>query len=346
MHTSRSYACALALLFTCASPAYAQRAGEDAAAAADDAFGTSVGNESIGLYNPYDARGFSPARAGNVRIEGLYFDQQVELNNRVSGGNTVRVGISAQAYPFPAPTGIADFSLRLPGDKPLTSVFLGYGVYNTVDAEVDSQIPLVKDKLSLGVGARLTRYDNDVDADNTGFDAGVVARWQAFENTEVIGFWGREGGDCCIQQPVIFTGGAFLPPRIKLRYFWGQDWTKEIYTNENEGILFRTTAVDDWIIRAGVFRSIGWNDHNFGDLVSNVQPNGIGDHTIFAQPRQSFGSYSGEARATRVLTTGQVRHTFNVNVRARDVQRYFGGADVRTFGQAAIGIKTPLVEPV
>ena len=342
----RSYVCALALLFAGAGEAYAQRAGDNAAAAADDAFGTSVGNESIGLYNPYDARGFSPARAGNVRIEGLYFDQQVELNNRISSGNTVRVGISAQAYPFPAPTGIADFSLRLPGDKPLTSVFLGYGVYNTVTAEVDSQIPVATDKLRIGVGGRLTRYDNDVDADNTGWDAGLIGRWQASDTTEVIGFWGREGGDCCIQQPIVFTGGAFLPPRIRLRYFWGQDWTKEIYVNENEGTLLRTTAIEDWVIRAGVFRSIGWNDHNFGDFVTNVQPNGVGDHTIVAQPRQSFGSYSGEVRATRVLTDGTIRHTLNFNARARDVQRYFGGADVRTFGQATIGVKTPLVEPV
>lgn len=80
-----------------------------------------------------------------MRIEGLYFDQQAELNNRVSRGNTVRVGISAQAYPFPAPTGIADFSLRLPGDKPLTSVFLGLGVFSTAIAEVDTQIPLVQE---------------------------------------------------------------------------------------------------------------------------------------------------------------------------------------------------------
>ncbi len=348
--SSRSYACAFALLFAAAQDSYfnrafAQRAGDNAAAAADDAFGTSVGNESIGLYNPYDARGFSPANAGNVRIQGLYFDQQVELNNRISSGNTVRVGISAQAYPFPAPTGIADFSLRLPGDKPITSVFLGYGVYNTLDAEVDSQIPVAAN-FSLGVGGRISRYDNDVKALNTGWDAGLIGRWQANDTTEVIGFWGRESGDCCVQQPIVFTGGAFLPPRIKLRTFWGQDWTKEIFVNENEGALLRTSAVDDWVIRAGVFRSIGWNDHNFGDFVTNVQANGIGDHTIVAQPRQSFGSYSGEVRATRVLTDGNVRHTLNFNVRARDVQRYFGGADVRTFGTAAIGVKTPLVQPV
>ena len=97
--------------------AAAQRVADNAVKAADDAFGTTVGNEQTGLYNPYEARGFSPVEAGNVRIEGLYFDQQVQLNSHVGRGNTVRVGISAQSYAFPAPTGVADFSLRLPGDK-------------------------------------------------------------------------------------------------------------------------------------------------------------------------------------------------------------------------------------
>ncbi|MHB1205636.1 MAG: TonB-dependent receptor [Rhodospirillaceae bacterium] len=346
MHTGRSTACALALLFSSTAESYAQRAGDNAAAAADDAFGTTVGNESIGLYGAYDARGFSPARAGNVRIEGLYFDQQVELNNRVSSGNTVRVGISAQSYAFPAPTGIADFSLRLPGDKLITSTFLGFGAYNTFIAEVDSQIPVVKDKLSVGVGFSGSRYDNDVNAKNAAWNAGALARWQAAESTEVTAFWGREEGNCCRQQPVVFTGGAFLPPDIPLRHYWGQDWTREVYLNENFGALVRTTAWDDWTLRAGVFRSIGTNDHNFGDFISNVQSNGVGDHVIVAQPRQSFGSYSGEMRATRVFTDGSFRHTLNFALRGRDVQRFFGGADVRSFGQATIGVRAPVVQPV
>jgi iron complex outermembrane receptor protein len=44
--------------------------------AGDDALGTSVGRQTIGLYTPTSARGFNPIQAGNVRIEGLYFDQR------------------------------------------------------------------------------------------------------------------------------------------------------------------------------------------------------------------------------------------------------------------------------
>ena len=48
--------------------AWAQRADDNAVAAADDAFGTTVGNESIGLYTTGNARGFSPVQASNVRL--------------------------------------------------------------------------------------------------------------------------------------------------------------------------------------------------------------------------------------------------------------------------------------
>ena len=45
-----------------ALPARAQRADTNVVTAAQDAFGTSVGYASIGLYSPSDARGFSYLR--------------------------------------------------------------------------------------------------------------------------------------------------------------------------------------------------------------------------------------------------------------------------------------------
>ena len=103
----RSFAFRLALLpaalTICSAPALAQRTGENAVTSADDAFGTSVGNENIGLYSIDEVRGFSPASAGNIRIDGLYLGGITIGNQRIQSGSTVRVGLSAQGYPFPAP---------------------------------------------------------------------------------------------------------------------------------------------------------------------------------------------------------------------------------------------------
>ena len=89
--------------------------------AAGDAFGTSVGNEKIGLYSATDVRGFSPITAGNIRIEGLSVTEHGGFTNRVVSGSTIRVGLTAQGYPFPAPTGIADYSLRSSGNDAILS---------------------------------------------------------------------------------------------------------------------------------------------------------------------------------------------------------------------------------
>jgi iron complex outermembrane receptor protein len=76
----------LALCLAGASNALAQRADDNAVKTADDAFGTTVGNENIGLYNPFEVRGFSAVDAGNVRLDGLYFDRQTDRHRRLSAG--------------------------------------------------------------------------------------------------------------------------------------------------------------------------------------------------------------------------------------------------------------------
>jgi len=46
--------------------AYAQRAGENAVAEANDAFGTTVGREEIGLYTATSARGLTVVSSGQL----------------------------------------------------------------------------------------------------------------------------------------------------------------------------------------------------------------------------------------------------------------------------------------
>src|SRR5262245_39408683 len=93
--------------------AHAQRVDENAVVQAQDAFGLTVGDETIGLYSAEDARGFSPTAAGNLVIEGLYYDQQTYVpTGRIVQGSVLHVGLSAQSYPLAAPTGVVDYQLR------------------------------------------------------------------------------------------------------------------------------------------------------------------------------------------------------------------------------------------
>ena len=99
--------------------AHAQRTQENAITSASDAFGTSIGNETIGLYRDNNVRGFSPITAGNRRIEGMYFDLGGNgLTPRLTARSVVRVGLPALNYLFPAPSGIVDYTLRPSDDTP------------------------------------------------------------------------------------------------------------------------------------------------------------------------------------------------------------------------------------
>jgi iron complex outermembrane receptor protein len=333
-------------LFALVAPAQAQRAAENAVAASEDAFGTSVGTETTGLYSINDARGFSPTQAGNVRVEGMYFDQQVKLNQRVSRGSTVRVGISAQSFSFPAPTGIADLHLRIPGDKPLVSAIVSYGPYFTYATEIDGQYPVITDKLNVGLGVGMTRYDNDNSSMNVRWSFGGVAQLKASDNAEVTGFWGYDT-DCKYgPQPGVFPAGAYLPPRYTLRRYYGQGWTKGDCRETNLGALARVNLPDDWTIRAGVFRSFNDIRKSFGDFFRNVQPDGTATHTIIGLPAQDYGSYSGEVRASKFVRADRITHRFDFTLRGRDVERNFGGGDSRNFGLTRIGQRDFLPEPV
>lgn len=138
---------------TCiALPARVQRASNNAVTAAEDAFGATIGSKSIGIYSARRVPGFSPVEAGNVRIEGLYIDRQGTLPTRLVEGSMIRVGLSAQGYPFPAPTGIVDYRLQKAGNNRVISMLAGAGPYDAATFEVDARVPIIAERLGIAAG--------------------------------------------------------------------------------------------------------------------------------------------------------------------------------------------------
>jgi iron complex outermembrane receptor protein len=334
----------IALLMTaCAAPALAQRADDNATTQAEDAFGTSVGNETIGLYNPFNVRGFSPVDAGNVRIEGLYFDQQANPTGRLVEGTTVRVGLSAQSYPFPAPTGIADHSLRKPGDEASFSPVVGFGPFGGWFAEFDAQLP-VSETFGLAGGAGLYRDETHFGGDPHYFSTSIAGRWQPSEGVELIPFWSRTRYSDEEAEPLMFTAGDFLPPRIKRRNFYPQDWTTRRGETFNYGVLGRA-PVGDWTLRAGLFRSANEREKGFANLFTDIQPDRSAQEIVVAQPSGKFASTSGEVRLSRSFDEGDRRHTVHVAARGREQTRRYGGDDVIDLGPTVVGRRDPVPEP-
>lgn len=333
-------------LLLAAVPAHAQRTDDNAVAEADDAFGKTVGDEQVGIYSPSLARGFSPVAAGNVRIEGLYFDQQNSPTDRIVGGSSIHVGISAQGYPFPAPTGIADYALRKPGGKFVASIGAYYGPLDSMGIEVDVQIPVDGTRLGILGGAGIFRDEQLY---------GAIAHYEAYgaslvykpsENFSIQPFWGRLDFSEEEAQPLYFTAGAYLPPRIPRGLFVGQKWADSKGTLDNLGMVAKGRMAG-FDLGLGIFRSVRQNDRAFSDLFFDVQPDGSsGQRTLIGDKDDFFGSWSGELKASRAFVEGPRQHSIHASLRARSVERRYGGSSVIDLGPSLIDEPDFRPEPV
>lgn len=333
----------MALLLT--SGAFAQRADDNAVTAAEDAFGATLGDESIGLYSSSQVRGFSPVTAGNVRIEGLFFDRQAALSTRLVEGSTVHVGLSAQGYPFPAPTGIVDYRLYKAGDESLISVAAGLDPYVSPAIEVDAKIPLDAARLGVAAGISYAHEEYYDGSDARYWRAAVMPRWRPSTHVEVIPFWSQTRGRDEEVAPTIVTGGSWLPPRIERRRYFGQPWADNASDSTNYGVLSKVRLGTQWAIAGGVFRSIADTPSGFAAIYADTQRDGSTREIIIADPRQHYASTSGELRVSRSFVEGDRLHNVHVSVRARAQDSLYGGSSALDFGSRQLGDSLPVARP-
>lgn len=318
------------------TPAAGKRAGENAVRGAGDAFGTVIGREEIGLYGADDIRGFSPVAAGNVRIDGLYFDPVAFPSGRISGATSIRVGPSALGSPFPAPTGIVDIGLRLPDDAAAGSALVSLDSFGGRQAELDVALPLT-DRLSLGAGLTWSdgRFVNATKSQTR--EAALIARWRPSDRLTIIPFvqFTRVPRDDV--GPAFLPAGDVLPPDPPRRRLIGPEWLQSRSTGVNVGSILDWTPASGWRLKAGLFRSSLAFDQDFSNLLLDVQANGRARQLVLADPRLFFVSTSGEVRLTRSIGDGPRQHRLHLAVRGRGAYRRFGGSDSIDLGETTIG---------
>jgi iron complex outermembrane receptor protein len=325
--------------------ARAQRADDNAVESSEDAFGKSVGNENIGLYNPFEVRGFSAVDAGNVRLDGLYFDRQTDLSNLLAPTSTMRVGISAQGYVLPAPTGIVDYEVARAGDQWRVSPVVGYGPFDGHFTDLEFELPVVTSHF--GIAGGFSIFDNAFESgsNENGYALALAPRWRPNASTEIVPFYSRMTQNDSEAEPLIFVSGPHLPPQVERDHFYGQDWADNEGVGENYGVVANFKLPQEWAVNVGVFHSEFDARTSFADLYLNTTAEGFGDHVIIADRKQNFASDSGELRISRRFVQGQRYHILYYSLRARDQQRRYGGSDAHDFGVARIGERAPLPEP-
>jgi iron complex outermembrane recepter protein len=345
--TSASAAVLLAAASLTALPANAQRAEENAIVAANDAFGTSVGRQTIGLYSPTNARGFNPIQAGNVRIEGLYFDQQVQTtNSSLFSGSDMRIGVAAQSYSFPSPTGIADYKLRTPGDVPTVSAIATRGPFEGKTLQVDSQYPLIAERLSASLSvAGYQDFDYNAAQRSQQHSAALVLRFRPAEHVEIVPFIGYQAGGEHRELPFVYADAVHRLPLFQERQLPTQEWSSWGWGQTTAGVIAKDALSRTWTLTVGLFRSKEDDRQNFNDLLIGPLPNRTADHVMDIVPPSTAGSYSGDLRLARLVTDGVHQHELQFSARRRQVKRDYGGDFLIDFGSISIDHTPPAAEP-
>lgn len=322
-----------------AGPVLAQRTQENAVTGASDAFGSAVGTERIGLYTTDDIRGFNPIEAGNARIEGLYFDQQERPSNRLIEGSTMRVGITAQGFPFPAPTGIVDYRLKVTNPDPRLTLEVERGAFGGFAASAEANLPLDHDRLVLSLTTGMRRSVQPQGGHNNTRAYGALLRWHPYDRAEVtavFGGFGQRGED---PVPSFFPAGDALPPETTRGVFLGQGWNRRSSYTQLGGLIAKL-PLGNWRVDAGVFRSIKVVGATFSDLMRGVRPDGsVTSRTIIADADNADESISGEVRLSRSFRTGPAVHTLIASARGRAKDRDFGGQVALALGPSTINAR-------
>jgi iron complex outermembrane receptor protein len=259
-------------------------------------------------------------------------------NSRLLAGTTVKVGLTAQGYPFPAPTGIVDLSLRPAGEDPLLSTVVHGGIQTGI--ELDGQLPLTGD-LSLAGGVGFNHFIDNPGGDYANYlTAAVAPAWRPDKETEVRAVYGLEYGPRDRSTPFIFVNGPHLPPRIP-HEFQGQFWAAWENRTDTMGLFGRTALGEGWGLRAGLFRQILNSRKSFNTLFVDTASDGVARYLVVIHPERTTRQNAGEVRLDRQFDEGPRRHELYLSVKGRLRHGDFGGEQVADFGPVTVGHVPP-----
>lgn len=325
----------LAAGLACPAIGLAQSVDDNVVADASDAFGQSVGNERIGLYSADDVRGFSPVDAGNTRIQGLYFAPVDRLPNGLAQGSSVRVGIAAQGYSFPAPTGIVDYNLAVNGEGERTLLVLERAQFGSLLANLDTRLQLAEN-LRAHAGVIVRRQNRHEGGNFKAYTLSGGMEWRSSGGASLTGFYGFTRTYDDEAAPSIFPGGNYLPPQIARREMIGQSWSKRDNSQEIYGGIAKLPLAQ-WELEAGLFRAERRVDSNFTDLFGQMRPDGTTpDRVMVVDVDNRDRAISGEVKLVRTFGSPALAHRVTASLRGKRVNRVFGGAQRISLGESSL----------
>lgn len=316
----------------------------NAISGAEDGFGNQSGKESIGIYDDGNVRGFSPSKAGNLRIEGMYFDRAAYLGHLLTDGSKVRVGATVSGYAFPAPTGIVDYELRKAGDQREWNIGMemeqsarGRGDRAT---DVNLLLPLNpgNEGLRYGVSVAGSLYQEITPAREASFyrSAAVVGRIRSAQGAaapfEILPFYSLDQTPYETPHPYWQTTDGRLPPSSVLHLAYPAalhaPWLRSSGNARTYGIIAHQQLAADWQWRASLIRSHAKQRHTYDQVITQTAPS-VWQRSLIAEQGNERDSRSAELRLGKRWLTGDSTHWLHLIWRGRQAQYCYGGeADI------------------
>lgn len=297
------------------------RAQDNAIGGAADAFGSRIGQESIGLYSESLVRGFDLEQAGNYRIAGAYFARAAAPPDTIVASSHIRVGASALPVDFPAPSGIVEYALR-PADR--NGARLEIGFQHLLD---DNPRPYLRGffaqrsddgRVSLAggvLGSPSARYIFGNEAKYR--SAGLVPRLRVGERWQLTGFHGAYRQSYQADIGFAPAPGVRLPQPDRLRYL-GQAWSRFETRNTTTGAIFASDAqADAWDYSLSAVRSRVERPRSDFNLFEEIDGAGRATASVVVAHDRRIDSRALETVARRDWAGAAQRHELTLLARAR-----------------------------
>ncbi|MET0338360.1 MAG: hypothetical protein ABW063_11455, partial [Caulobacter sp.] len=312
---SRTLSFIAALLCACAAAPLALAQDNNAAQAAEDAFGERQGVEQIGLYDEGQVRGFDLGDSGAYRIDGAYFARESFLTDSIIQGVGVQVGVGAARLDFSSPSGVVNYRLRDVGNENSLTVSAGMRDYDTPFTDLNGTL-VSKDGRFGVVGGALLRPEAHWNGGGAGeaYDYGALAQWRPTDAVRARAFVSYSARDYNGDAAFTTTGDG-LPPKAEPLLQHAPGWSTAVYDQTNLGILV-DARVKGWNLDASAFRS-SFDPERTDFTVLAVNRLGQGTATTWSTPQRSRSSNSAELRAARVFRTGDLTHRISLAARGR-----------------------------
>ncbi len=319
-------------------------AADSAVAGADDAFGAAVGGETVGIYSETDVRGFNPQKAGNARLDDVYFDQFATLAQRARASYAIRVGLTAANEPSPAPSGIVAYRARTAGDERRISSELNISQYGYGYMNMDAEIPIVRDHFGVAFGFAVGKPHYSDDSKVRNYPFAVIPRIR-FGTVEMKPFVSGLISHDAQTRPLITTTGPFLPPMPRDRHYLGQTWAGNRTGNYNSGVVAHAEPAPGLLLRGGFVRSRIDRKRNFTEIFYERDAAGLSTHYLLADPHQNSYADSWNLFAAYRFATGDLVQTVHADVRSRHRHVESGGTQTFNFGDVLLGDVDPEPKP-